>query len=135
MHMLTDEVLDSLSAPTYYRALDTTTLRELIDSKGRLIPEDPAPEMPRVAIPRGLRPSMQDLYDQMGSMEIRQGAIDRMAYRQELITHQDMMSSITSSIISNISSSSRMMRSSVEMTRVGWSDRKRIKEEQTRTKS
>nr|GEU96569.1 hypothetical protein [Tanacetum cinerariifolium] len=47
-----------------------------------LIPEDPAPEMPRVAIPIGLRPSMQDLYDQMGSMEIRQGAIERMAYRQ-----------------------------------------------------
>nr|GFB31955.1 hypothetical protein [Tanacetum cinerariifolium] len=71
MGLLTDEVLNSLSAPTYCRALDTTTLRELIDFKGRLIPEDPALGVPRVAIPRGPKPSMQDLYDHMGSMEIR----------------------------------------------------------------
>ncbi|GJY18615.1 hypothetical protein Tco_0390106 [Tanacetum coccineum] len=32
--------------------LDTTTLRELTDSKGRLIPEAPQPGLPRVAIPR-----------------------------------------------------------------------------------
>ncbi|GKA19334.1 hypothetical protein Tco_0699249 [Tanacetum coccineum] len=49
-----------------------TTLRELIDSKGRLIPEAPQPYVPRVAIPRPLRVSMQDLYERMGSMEIRQ---------------------------------------------------------------
>ncbi|GJW59158.1 hypothetical protein Tco_0166062 [Tanacetum coccineum] len=72
MRVLIGEVLNSLSAPTYYRALDTTTLRELIDSEGRLIPEVPAPGVPRVAVPRGPRPSMQDLYDRMGSMEIRQ---------------------------------------------------------------
>ncbi|GKA45548.1 retrotransposon ORF1 [Tanacetum coccineum] len=36
----------------------------------------------RVAILRPPRSSMQDLYDRMGSMEIRQGAIERMAYRQ-----------------------------------------------------
>nr|GFB67592.1 hypothetical protein [Tanacetum cinerariifolium] len=71
MGLLTDEVLNSLSAPTYCRALDTTTLRELIDFEGRLIPKDPALGVPRVAIPRGPRPSMQDLYDHMGSMEIR----------------------------------------------------------------
>nr|GEW76286.1 hypothetical protein [Tanacetum cinerariifolium] len=81
MRLLTDEVLNSLSALTYYRALDTTTLRELIDSKGRF-PDVPASGVPRVDIPRGPRPSMPDLYDQMGSMEIRQGAIERMAYRQ-----------------------------------------------------
>ncbi|GJX52415.1 hypothetical protein Tco_0280784 [Tanacetum coccineum] len=75
MRVLTDEVLNSLSAPTYCRALDTTTLRELIDSEGRLIPEFPALGFLRVSVPRGPRPSMQDLYDQMGSMEIRQGAI------------------------------------------------------------
>ncbi|GKD31510.1 hypothetical protein Tco_1242288 [Tanacetum coccineum] len=57
-------------------------MRELIDSEGRLIPEDPALGVPRVAIPKGPRPSMQDLYDRMGSMEIRQEAIERMAYRQ-----------------------------------------------------
>ncbi|GJV78732.1 hypothetical protein Tco_1514602, partial [Tanacetum coccineum] len=59
----------SLSALIYYRDLDTTTLRELIDSEGRL---------PRVGIPRPPRVSMQDLYDRMGSMEIRQEAIERM---------------------------------------------------------
>ncbi|GKC83883.1 hypothetical protein Tco_1139600 [Tanacetum coccineum] len=42
--------------------LDTTTLRELIDSEGRLIPEDPQPGVPRVGIPRPLRASMQDFY-------------------------------------------------------------------------
>nr|GEU49112.1 hypothetical protein [Tanacetum cinerariifolium] len=82
IRLLTDKVLNSLSAPTYCRALDTTTLRELIDSEGRLILKDPAPGVLCVAIPRVLRPSMHDLYDWMGSMEIRQGAIDRMAYRQ-----------------------------------------------------
>ncbi|GJQ97730.1 hypothetical protein Tco_0008869 [Tanacetum coccineum] len=36
----------------------------------------------RDAILRPPRASMQDLYARMGSMEIRQGAIERMAYRQ-----------------------------------------------------
>nr|GEY25852.1 hypothetical protein [Tanacetum cinerariifolium] len=44
IRLLTDEVLNSLNAPTYCRALDTTTLRELIDFEGRLIHEAPAPE-------------------------------------------------------------------------------------------
>nr|GEX48513.1 hypothetical protein [Tanacetum cinerariifolium] len=64
------------------RDLDTTTLRELIDSEGILIPEDPQPDVPRVSIPRSKRASMQDLYERMGNIEIRQGAIDRMDYRQ-----------------------------------------------------
>ncbi|GJX14219.1 retrovirus-related pol polyprotein from transposon TNT 1-94 [Tanacetum coccineum] len=46
--VLTDAVLRSLSAPIYCRDLDTTTLRELIDFEGRLIPEDPQPGVPRV---------------------------------------------------------------------------------------
>ncbi|GKC40497.1 hypothetical protein Tco_1052881 [Tanacetum coccineum] len=49
--------------------LDTTTLRDLIDSKGRLIPEDPQLGVPRVGVPRPLRASMQDLYDRMGVFE------------------------------------------------------------------
>ncbi|GJS80430.1 hypothetical protein Tco_0730311 [Tanacetum coccineum] len=61
--VLTDAVLRSLSAPIYCRDLDTTTLRELIDSKDKLIPEDPQPSVPRVGIPRPPRASMQDLYD------------------------------------------------------------------------
>ncbi|GKF62295.1 hypothetical protein Tco_0182349 [Tanacetum coccineum] len=80
--VLIDEVLRSLSAPIYYRDLDTTTLRELIDSEGRLIPEAPQPDVPIVDILRAHKASMQDLYERMGSMKIRRGAIERMAYRQ-----------------------------------------------------
>ncbi|GJT64703.1 hypothetical protein Tco_1016183 [Tanacetum coccineum] len=54
----------------------------VVDSKGRLIPEDPQPSILRVAIPRPPRASMQDFYDRMGSMEIRQEAIERIEYRQ-----------------------------------------------------
>ncbi|GJX43865.1 hypothetical protein Tco_0260541 [Tanacetum coccineum] len=50
--VLTDDVIRSSSAPIYCRDLDTTTLRELIDSEGRLILEDPQPGVPRVGIPR-----------------------------------------------------------------------------------
>ncbi|GJT74551.1 hypothetical protein Tco_1041276 [Tanacetum coccineum] len=80
--VLSDVVIRSLSALIYCIYLDTTTLRELIDSRGRLIPEDPQMGVPRVSIPRPPRASMQDLYDRMGSMEIRQEAIERMEYRQ-----------------------------------------------------
>nr|GFA02509.1 hypothetical protein [Tanacetum cinerariifolium] len=69
--VLTDDVIRSKSALIYCRDLDTTTLRELIESEGRLILEDPQPSVPRVGIPRPPRASMQDLYDRMGSMEIR----------------------------------------------------------------
>ncbi|GJU69874.1 hypothetical protein Tco_1256133 [Tanacetum coccineum] len=62
MELLTDEVLNTLTALTYCRALDATTLRELISSNGRLIIEDPALGVPRVAMPRGTHPSMHDLY-------------------------------------------------------------------------
>nr|GEX94662.1 hypothetical protein [Tanacetum cinerariifolium] len=76
------DVVRSLSAPIYCKDLYTTTLRDLIDSDGKLIPEDPQPGVPRVGIPRPPRASMQDLYDEMGRMEIRQDAIERMEYRQ-----------------------------------------------------
>ncbi|GJV24759.1 hypothetical protein Tco_1377454 [Tanacetum coccineum] len=75
--VLTEDVVKSLSAPIYCRDLDTTTLRDLIDSDGKLIPEDPQPGVPRVGIPRPPRASMQDLYDRM---EIRQEVIERMEY-------------------------------------------------------
>ncbi|GJT08526.1 agenet domain-containing protein [Tanacetum coccineum] len=39
--VLTEDMVRSLSALIYCRDLDTTTLRDLIDSKGWLIPEDP----------------------------------------------------------------------------------------------
>nr|GEX59741.1 hypothetical protein [Tanacetum cinerariifolium] len=70
--VLTDDVIRSMSALIYCRDLGTTTLKELIDSEGRLIPEDPQPGVPKVGIPRPIRASMQDLYDRMGSMEILQ---------------------------------------------------------------
>nr|GEV51228.1 hypothetical protein [Tanacetum cinerariifolium] len=70
--VLTEDVLRSLSAPVYCRDLYTTTLRELIDSDSRLIPEDPHPCVPRVGIPRPPRASMHDLYDRISRMEIRQ---------------------------------------------------------------
>ncbi|GJY08506.1 hypothetical protein Tco_0375560 [Tanacetum coccineum] len=57
-NLLSEEVLNSLSALIYYRALDTTTLRELIGSEGRLILE------------------------RMGNMEICKRAIKRIAYKQ-----------------------------------------------------
>ncbi|GJU31882.1 retrovirus-related pol polyprotein from transposon TNT 1-94 [Tanacetum coccineum] len=63
--------------------LDTTTLRELIESEGRLIPKDPQPGVPRVAIPRPPRASMHDFYERMGSMKIRQGgAYNPLGYAQ-----------------------------------------------------
>ncbi|GKB91441.1 hypothetical protein Tco_0963713 [Tanacetum coccineum] len=55
---------------------------DLIDFEGKLIPEDPQSGVPRVGIPRPPRASMQDLYDRMGRMEIRQEAIEQMEYRQ-----------------------------------------------------
>ncbi|GKD89226.1 hypothetical protein Tco_1364733 [Tanacetum coccineum] len=82
--VLTEETIRSMSAPVYYRDLDSTTLRELIDSEDRLIPEIPVDDIPRVAAqraPRVQRASMQDLYERMGIMEIRQEAIERMEYR------------------------------------------------------
>nr|GEV46332.1 hypothetical protein [Tanacetum cinerariifolium] len=56
--VLTDDVLRSLSALIYYRDLDTTTLKDLIDFEGKLIPKDPQPGVLRVGIPRPLRAFM-----------------------------------------------------------------------------
>ncbi|GKC68258.1 hypothetical protein Tco_1100856, partial [Tanacetum coccineum] len=79
---LLTEVLDGLSDPVSCRPLDTTTLRELIDSNGRLITEEPAHGDPRVTVPRLPHHSIYDSYDRMGRMEIRQGELERMAHRQ-----------------------------------------------------
>nr|GEW84367.1 hypothetical protein [Tanacetum cinerariifolium] len=82
--VLTEEIVRTLSTPVYYRDLDRTTLRELIDSEDRLIPDILVNDVPRVATqraPRVQRASMQDLYKRMGSMEIRQEVIERMKYR------------------------------------------------------
>nr|GEY23158.1 zf-CCHC domain-containing protein/DUF4219 domain-containing protein/UBN2 domain-containing protein [Tanacetum cinerariifolium] len=80
--VLIEDVVRSLSALIYCRDLDTITLRDLINSDGKLIPEDPQPGVPRVGILRPPRASMQDLYDRICRMEIRQEAIERMEYKQ-----------------------------------------------------
>ncbi|GJV12512.1 hypothetical protein Tco_1354053 [Tanacetum coccineum] len=63
--VLIEDVVRSLSALIYCIDLDTITLRDLIDSGGKLILEDPQVGVPRVGIPRPPRASMQDLYDMM----------------------------------------------------------------------
>ncbi|GJV00507.1 hypothetical protein Tco_1329777 [Tanacetum coccineum] len=55
---------------TIRNLLDVITLRELIGSNGRLIPDDPQLGVPRGAMPRPLCPTIQDLYGRMGCMEI-----------------------------------------------------------------
>ncbi|GKB77508.1 hypothetical protein Tco_0944403 [Tanacetum coccineum] len=52
-------------AGTQKENLDTITLRDLIDSKGKLILKDPQLGVPRVGIPRPPRASMQDLYNRI----------------------------------------------------------------------
>ncbi|GKE13910.1 hypothetical protein Tco_1421487, partial [Tanacetum coccineum] len=82
--VLTEETIRSLSTPVYCKDLDRTALRELIDSEDRLIPKISVDDVLRVAAQRALRvqrASMQDLYERMGSMEIRQKAIEKMEYR------------------------------------------------------
>ncbi|GKE50830.1 hypothetical protein Tco_1485986 [Tanacetum coccineum] len=64
------------------RALDATTLRELIEADGRLIRQADELAAPRAAAPREQRASLQVLYERMGSMEICQDVIERMSYRE-----------------------------------------------------
>nr|GEY62308.1 hypothetical protein [Tanacetum cinerariifolium] len=73
--------------------------------------------VPRVGSLRPPRESMQDLYDSMGRMEIRQDAIEQMG---EPTTHLVMLNHSMTSTISTTSLrhhniSSKMMTSSVEM--------------------
>ncbi|GJY77320.1 hypothetical protein Tco_0482436 [Tanacetum coccineum] len=72
--------------------MDATTLRELIDHNGRLIAEDLAPGVLRFTMPRPARPTLQDLSDRMGRIEIQQGVLERMARRQSY--HSDRYASI-----------------------------------------
>nr|GEX33967.1 hypothetical protein [Tanacetum cinerariifolium] len=69
--VLTEDVGRRFSALIYCRDLDTTTFRDLVDSDGKLIPEDPQPRVPRVGIPRPPRASIQDLYDKIEEMDLK----------------------------------------------------------------
>ncbi|GJZ68603.1 hypothetical protein Tco_0631843, partial [Tanacetum coccineum] len=74
------------------RYLDATTLRELIDHNGRLIADDPAPGVMRFAMPRPLRPTLQDLSDRMGRIEIQQGVPEQISRRQSY--HSDRYANV-----------------------------------------
>ncbi|GJU73705.1 hypothetical protein Tco_1265110 [Tanacetum coccineum] len=115
--------------------------------------------VPRVGIPRPLRASMQDLYDRMGRMEIRQEAIERMEYRQsyhwdryqKVFEHMagvysvpmqgaynppgyaqhSMTSTISSTLLRYHSISSSRMMISVEMTREEEKEKERREAEMT----
>nr|GEV31157.1 hypothetical protein [Tanacetum cinerariifolium] len=100
--------------------LDMTTLMDLIDSEGRLIPEDPQPCVPRVGVPRPPRASMQDLY--RGAFEHMVGvynvplqrAYNPLGYAQP---HNDQYYQQYPPPHQS-SSNNMMMMSSVEMTQV-----------------
>ncbi|GJS68067.1 hypothetical protein Tco_0682632 [Tanacetum coccineum] len=64
------------------QSLDRTTLKKLIGSNRRLIPDVPVPGAPRVSMHAPPCYSLEDLYDRMGRIEIRQEAIEQMEYRQ-----------------------------------------------------
>nr|GEV23550.1 hypothetical protein [Tanacetum cinerariifolium] len=80
--VLTGDVVRSLSALIYYRDLDATMLKDLIDSDGKHIPEDPQPGVPRVGIPRPSRASRQDLYDRMVYSVLLHGSYNPPSYTQ-----------------------------------------------------
>ncbi|GJX56720.1 hypothetical protein Tco_0286617 [Tanacetum coccineum] len=99
-------------------SLDTTTLRELINSKDRLIPEALEPGVMIVSIPRPPRASMQDLYagvfeHMAGVYNVsQQGAYNPLGYDQQQYDQYYQQYHLSSS-----SNSHRMM-SSIEMTRL-----------------
>nr|GEU33680.1 hypothetical protein [Tanacetum cinerariifolium] len=95
-----EDVIRILSARIFYRNLDTTTLTDLIDSEGKLIPEDPQPEVPGVGV---YSVPLQGAYN---PPSYAQSQYDQY-YQQYHLRHH------------SISSSNRMTMSSVETTRVG----------------
>nr|GEX67464.1 hypothetical protein [Tanacetum cinerariifolium] len=79
MSLLIDEVLDGLIDQVYCRALDTTTLREMINSKRRLILEDPA---------LGVREFLcLDLRAQLCMLEFSNLWLDNMEFHCREFTH------------------------------------------------
>nr|GEV93280.1 hypothetical protein [Tanacetum cinerariifolium] len=93
-----EDVARSLSALIYCRDLDTTTLRDLIDFDGKLIPEDPQLGVPRVGNPRPLRASMEPT--------------TRLAMLSRSMTSTSSIINLTHHSITI----NRMMKSSIEMT-------------------
>ncbi|GKE02353.1 hypothetical protein Tco_1390336 [Tanacetum coccineum] len=101
MGLLTDEVLNSLSAMIYCRALDAITLKELIGHDGRLIVEDQAPggTLERIA--------HRQLYHSICMLDFLSTWLGTMdTHYREIKHHQGM------------TRSSRRFRSGVEKTRL-----------------
>ncbi|GKE70945.1 hypothetical protein Tco_1529017, partial [Tanacetum coccineum] len=97
--ILSDVVLNGLSALTYCRTFDANILRELIGSNGRLIPEEIALSIPRVVTPKTQRPTTSDLYNKISQLETRIGEIERMTRRQS--DHSDKYASALEHIASH----------------------------------
>ncbi|GJS57224.1 hypothetical protein Tco_0652008 [Tanacetum coccineum] len=96
--ILTNEVLDGLSALTICRALDVLTLRELTGPNERLIVKDPTPGIPRVATPRGTCPTITDLHDTIDHMETRS-----LCTHQNSLKYQDTAVSKGKEVINGLS--------------------------------
>ncbi|GJX49142.1 hypothetical protein Tco_0275987 [Tanacetum coccineum] len=97
--ILSDEVLNGLSAPTYCITLYANILRELIGSNGRLIPEEITPSIPRVVTLKAPHPTTSDLYDKIRQLETRIGKIERMTRRQSY--HSDRYARVLEHIASH----------------------------------
>ncbi|GJW60084.1 hypothetical protein Tco_0109419 [Tanacetum coccineum] len=96
--MLTRWELNGLSAQTYCRTLDANILRKLIGSNRRLIPEEIAPSIPRVATPRAHALKF-DLYDKISQLETQIGEIGRMTRMQSY--HSDRYARVLEHIASH----------------------------------
>ncbi|GKB88346.1 hypothetical protein Tco_0960618 [Tanacetum coccineum] len=90
--VLEDDVLDGLNAPIYCKLLYASSLRELISSNGRLIPEETTPSIPRVSTPRVVRHTTSDMYDKIGQLETRINNIEGMMRRQSY--HSNIYASV-----------------------------------------
>ncbi|GJZ88019.1 hypothetical protein Tco_0659801 [Tanacetum coccineum] len=64
------------------QTLDANILRELFGSNKRLIPEEIAPSILRLATLRAPRPTNSDLYEKISHLETQIGKIERMTRRQ-----------------------------------------------------
>ncbi|GJV09920.1 hypothetical protein Tco_1351461 [Tanacetum coccineum] len=71
-----------LTVPMELGTLDANILRELIGSNERLIPEEIAPSILRLATLRAPRPTNSDLYEKISHLETQIGKIERMTRRQ-----------------------------------------------------